>query len=93
MSERKETVADIIAKMRNRTGDMYDGLITMHEDEFHSYADRLEEATERERHLLKSCARWIFTHDIYGHMSRELLAECKELLHDDGQFLFQNEGE
>lgn len=47
--------------------------------------------TARERRLLKSCARWILTHDIYGHMARELLAECKEVLNDDGQFLLKPE--
>ena len=47
--------------------------------------------TARERRLLKSCARWILTHDIYGHMAKELVAECKEVLNDDGQFLLKPE--
>lgn len=44
-----ENTNDIISEIRNRTGDMYDGFITMHEDEFHSYADRFEDAVWRER--------------------------------------------
>ena len=132
MAQKRETVADIVAELRNKTGNMYDCTITTDEEEFHSYADRIEEAwaLEREeldkrisdlesyaklwtgradelrlrcdefyakakpvgnaavlRRLLMKCARWILTHDIYGHMSKELLAECKNVLGDDGQFL------
>ena len=47
--------------------------------------------TGRERGLLKTCARWILTHDIYGHMSREILAKCREVLNYDGQFLLKPE--
>ena len=47
--------------------------------------------TARERRWLKTCARGILTHDIYGHMSREILAECKEVLNDGGQFLLKPE--
>ena len=50
-------------------------------------ADRIEAAWKRERELLRSCARWILTHDIHGHMAQELLAECKKVLGDDGKFL------
>jgi len=62
--------------------------------------DRFEAARERERgnaaklrerRLLMSCARWILCHDIYGHTAKELLAECKEVLNDDGQFLFKED--
>ena len=49
-----ETIADIIAEFRNKTGNMYDGTIMTDEYEFHSYADRIEEAYEKERELLKA---------------------------------------
>ena len=87
MAQKRETVADIVAELRNKTGNMYDCTITTDEEEFHSYADRIEAAWKRERELLRSCARWILTHDIYGHMAQELLAECKKVLGDDGKFL------
>lgn len=54
-------------------------------------ADRLEAARKREQGLLRSCARWISTHDIYGNMAQELLAECKKVLGDDGKFLMPKE--
>jgi len=43
-----ETIADIAAEIRDIPGDMYDGTISMFEDEFHSYADRIEAAAKRE---------------------------------------------
>lgn len=52
----------------------------------------IEEAWKREQELLRSCARWISTHDIYGNMSKELLEECANVLDDDGEFL-ELEGE
>lgn len=77
-----ETVADILEEMRGMGNyQRYSG------DHAHALADRIELACKRERDLIRSCARWILTHDIYGHMSKELLAECKNVLGDDGQFL------
>ena len=89
--EKQETRADIVREMR-KLGELDEkstdriprslmglGLRT--------YADRIEAAAKRERELLRSCARWILTHDIYGHMAQELLAECKKVLGDDGKFL------
>ena len=49
MSAANETIADIVAELRNKTGDMYDCTITTDEEEFHSYADRIEAAWKRER--------------------------------------------
>ena len=88
MSAENETIADIAAQMRN-------GTIPKHRTDHELlalYADRIEAAAKREKRLLKSCARWILTHDIYGNMAKELLAECKEVLHDDGRFLLSEEG-
>ena len=41
---------------------------------------------------LRSAARWIKCHDIYGHMAKEILDEAKALLNDDGEFLTKNGG-
>ena len=49
----------------------------------------LRESIDKEHRLMRSMARWIKTHDIYGHMARELLDECKTVLNDDGQFLIR----
>lgn len=83
-----ETIADIIAEIRALSNPISDGIIAING---RSIADRLEAAWERERRLLKSCARWILCHDIYGHAAKELLVECKEVLNDDGQFLFKED--
>ena len=81
-NDNQEAVADILAEMRGMGNyQRYSG------DHAHALADRIEAAYKRERDLIRSCARWILTHDIYGHMSKELLAECKNVLGDDGQFL------
>ena len=89
--EKQETMADIVREMRDlgkldekSTDKIPRSLMALG---LRTYADRIEAAAKRERHLLKACARWILTHDIYGHMAKELLAECKEVLHDDAQFL------
>lgn len=82
--ENQETLDAIVAEMRRRMKSYYysrDGRNLMRQ-----YADRIEAAAKRERKLLKACARWILTHDIYGHMAKELLTECKKVLCDDGQF-------
>lgn len=85
-SETSETLAEIVAEIRELGNyQQYSG------DHARQLADRIEEAAKRERRLLKSCARWIFCHDIYGHMAKELLAECKEVLNDDGRFLFKED--
>lgn len=90
-NEKRDSVSDLIEYIR-KTGKEWLadkgmtkteclGLIVL------QIANRLESAWKRERDLIRSCARWILAHDIYGHMSKELLAECKNVLGDDGQFL------
>lgn len=87
MADTHETIADIIAWLRKPI-EGENAYLTLWRDEI---ADRLEAAHKRERRLLMSCARWILCHDIYGHTAKELLAECKEVLNDDGQFLFKED--
>lgn len=97
-----ETIADVIAEMhRFAKQHEYDHPdMNTNAQGIEDYADRLEAAHKRERgdaaklrerRLLMSCARWILCHDIYGHTAKELLAECKEVLNDDGQFLFKED--
>lgn len=90
MSAENETIADIVAEMRgNEFDDPHlnaEGIIGARRLA-KGWADRIEAAWKREQELLRSCARWINTHDIYSNMAKELLAECKEVLHDDGNFL------
>lgn len=56
MSETNETIADIAAEIRDIPGDMFDGTISMFEAEFHSYADRIEAAWEREKAEVEASA-------------------------------------
>lgn len=97
-NEKCEMMADIMTELRKESKkvrtvtrpDGYGGYekITLEGNPyFKNLADRIEAAWKRERDLIRSCARWILAHDIYGHMSKELLAECKNVLGDDGQFL------
>jgi len=41
------------------------------------------------KHILKSSCRWIKCHDIYHTSGDDILKEAKEILHDDGEFLFK----
>ena len=97
-NDSRKTVDDIVSEMRKesqkvRTVTRLDGYggyeeISLEGNPYlKNLADRIDAAIKREHDLIRSCARWILTHDIYGHMSKELLAECKNVLRDDGQFL------
>ena len=58
-----------------------------------SLADRIEAAHRREvaelMHWIKSAARWIKCHDIYHTSGVDLIKQAKEILNDDGEFLFK----
>lgn len=95
--ENRKTIADIVAIVR-QAAQYYDdeaekseGLIRksfeLSAASYRTIADLIESAIKREHDLIRSCARWILTYDIYGHMSKELLEDCKNVLEDDGQFL------
>ena len=97
--QRNMTVDDIVAMVR-RAAQYYDGEAEKSEglirksfelsaDNYREIARLVEATVKREHDLIRSCARWILTHDIYGHMSKELLAGCKNVLGDDGQFLYK----
>lgn len=55
--------------------------------------DRIEAAHKREvaklEHWIKSAARWIKCHDIYHTSGDDLIKQAKEILNDDGEFLFK----
>ena len=53
---RQETVADIVAEMNCVPGDMYDSTITMTEEHFREYADRIEAAHVRELQAVQETA-------------------------------------
>jgi len=92
---KQETGADILAEMRTFVDNrMEEGRKYRITSEcvwliFHQFADRLEAAHKREHRWMMTAARWILCHDIHGHMGRELIEEAKEILNDDGQFLFK----
>ena len=54
---------------------------------------RLEDAHQREvaelKHWIKSAARWIKCHDIYHTSGGDLIKQAKEILNDDGEFMFK----
>lgn len=56
-------------------------------------ADQFEAAHKREvaalKHWIKSAARWIKCHDIYHTSGDDLIKQAKEILIDDGEFLFK----
>lgn len=93
MSDRKqEIIADIVAQVRAtayvQTADSPLAVL--------KFADRIEAAHKREvtemKHWIKSAARWIKCHDIYHTSGDNLIKQAKEILNDDGEFLFK-EGE
>ena len=56
-------------------------------------ADRIEAAHQRDvaklEHWIKSAARWIKCHDIYHTSGDDLIKQAKEILNDNGEFLFK----
>jgi hypothetical protein len=106
MTDTNDTIDGLLAEFRGYAAGMppsyHVAMSWMSWHDFRMMLDRFEAAHKRERErgnaaklrerrLLMSCARWILCHDIYGHTAKELLAECKEVLNDDGQFLFKED--
>ena len=56
-------------------------------------ADRIEAAHQHDvaklEHWIKSAARWIKCHDIYHTSGDDLIKQAKEILNDNGEFLFK----
>ena len=89
MSNKQETIADIVAALRAvayiQTAESPRDVL--------EFANRIEAAAKREveelKHWIKSAARWIKCHDIYHTSGNDLIKQAKEILNDDGEFLFK----
>ena len=96
-NEKHETIADIVKEMRTlgRLDEKSTDKIprTLQALGLRTYADRIEAAHQREvaelKHWTKSAARWIKCHDIYHTSGVDLIKQAKEILNDDGEFLFK----
>ena len=90
-----ETIADIVADIRAQNQGLPEDSYALSPlvCDLLSLADRIEEAHQREvaelKHWIKSAARWIKCHDIYHTSGGDLIKQAKEILNDDGEFLFK----
>ena len=86
---KQETIADIVAEMRLGVKDWKGERLGV----FDCFADRIEAAHQRDvaklEHWIKSAARWIKCHDIYHTSGDDLIKQAKEILNDNGEFLFK----
>ena len=104
MASENETVADIANEMRSEWAQVYFSEGSRRKDgeycdnefaaiEPETVADRIEAAHQRDvaklEHWIKSAARWIKCHDIYHTSGDDLIKQAKEILNDDGEFLFK----
>ena len=95
MSNKQETIADIVADIRAQNQGLPEDSYALSPlvCDLLSFADRIEEAHQREvaelKHWIKSAARWIKCHDIYHTSGGDLIKQAKEILNDDGEFLFK----
>lgn len=96
---KQETIADIVREMRTLgrlDGESTDKIPrTLQALGLRTYADRIEAAHRLEvaelKHWIKSSARWIKCHDIYHTSGGYLIKQAKEILNDNGEFLFKKE--
>ena len=94
-NEKQETIADIVADIRAQNQGLPEDSYALSPlvCDLLSFADRIEEAHRREvaelKHWIKSAARWIKCHDIYHTSGGDLIKQAKEILNDDGEFLFK----
>lgn len=102
MTSENETVEDIVRKMRDEWALCYFSEGTKRKDGGYSdfcaidtaeVANNIEAAHRREvselKHWIKSAARWITCHDIYHTLGNDLIKQAKEILNDNGEFLFK----
>lgn len=97
MASENETVAEVCAKLKevaNGQNVSNDGLvIEISQEEIWDALDRIEAAHQRDvaklEHWIKSAARWIKCHDIYHTSGDDLIKQAKEILNDNGEFLFK----
>ena len=104
MASENETVEDIVKEMRSEWAQVYFSEGSRRKDgeycdnefaaiEPETVADRIEAAHQRDvaklEHWIKSAARWIKCHDIYHTSGDDLIKQAKEILNDNGEFLFK----
>ena len=94
-NEKQETISDIVADIRAQNQGLPEDSYALSPlvCDLLSLADRIEAAHKREvaelKHWIKSAARWIKCHDIYHTSGDDLIKQAKEILNDDGEFLFK----
>lgn len=93
MASENETIKDALKVLRaypKSEASDGSGLVVLNNM---AIADRIEAAHKREvaelKHWIKSAARWIKCHDIYHTSGDDLIKQAKEILNDDGEFLFK----
>ena len=94
--EKHETIADIVDEMRQAEATWHRSEIAQLPTQYlKEWSDRIEAAHQREvaelKHWIKSSARWIKCHDIYHTSGSDLIKQAKEILNDNGEFLFKKE--
>ena len=97
MASENETAAEVCAKLKevaNGQNVSNGGLvIEISQEEIWDALDRIEAEHKREvaelKHWIKSAARWIKCHDIYHTSGDDLIKQAKEILNEDGEFLFK----
>ena len=95
MTSKNETIKDVLKVLRvypKAEASDGSGLVVLNNM---AIADRIEAAHRREvaelKHWIKSSARWIKCHDIYHTSGGDLIKQAKEILNDNGEFLFKKE--
>ena len=90
MTSENETVADIVKRVRR---DCNSYPLPTAAAEMLKLVREMDAAHQREvaelKHWIKSAARWIKCHDIYHTSGGDLIKQAKEILNDDGEFLFK----
>ena len=90
MSNKQETIADIVKRVRR---DCNSYPLPTAAAEMLNLVREVEAAHKREvaklEHWIKSAARWIKCHDIYHTSGDDLIKQAKEILNDNGEFLFK----
>ena len=90
MSNKQETIADIVKRVRR---DCNSYPLPTAAAEMLKLVREVEAAHKREvaklEHWIKSAARWIKCHDIYHTSGDDLIKQAKEILNDNGEFLFK----
>ena len=93
-NENQETIADIASEMRQAEATWHRSEIAQLPTQYlNEWSDRIEAAHQREvaelKRWIRSSARWIKCHDIYHTSGDDLIKQAKEILNDDGEFLFK----